>query len=81
VPWLSRVLAAALIPASIGLAILKYRLYDIDPIIRRTLIYGVLTALLALAYWVIVVVFQFYAHDARGSRPGRVDHVHPGCVR
>jgi len=47
-----------LIPLSIGFSILRYRLYDIDLLINRTLVYGTLTILLALIYFGCVFVIQ-----------------------
>jgi hypothetical protein len=44
-------LSFAAIPVAIGFAVLRYRLYDIDVVINRTLVYGSLTASLALVYF------------------------------
>ena len=43
-------LSFVLIPIAIGIAVLRHRLYDIDLIINRTLVYGALTAVLAFVY-------------------------------
>ena len=56
--WLLWSLAPLGIWLSVGVAILKHRLYDIDLIINRTLVYGALTAILGTSYLLIVVLLQ-----------------------
>jgi hypothetical protein len=56
--FLAIMLSLIFIPVSMGIGILRYRLYDIDVIVNKTLVYGGLTAVLALAYLAIVVALQ-----------------------
>ncbi|MGH3087484.1 MAG: hypothetical protein ACRDSJ_09225, partial [Rubrobacteraceae bacterium] len=53
-----RLVSFAGVPVAVGVAILRYRLYDIEIIINRALVYGSLTAMLALIYFGSVVVLQ-----------------------
>jgi len=48
-------IAATALYASIGIAILKYRLYDIDLVLRKAVVYGVLAAFIAVVYFGVVV--------------------------
>jgi hypothetical protein len=51
-------LAFSTVPVFTGIAILRYRFYEIDLIINRTLVYGSLTATLVAFYFVVIVVLQ-----------------------
>jgi hypothetical protein len=63
-PWVTTVghvvveLGVLGIPISIGIAILRYRLYEIDTLINRTLVYGALTATLVALYFGGIVLLQ-----------------------
>ena len=48
----------SLVPIAVGMSILRYRLYDIDRIISRTVAYGLLSALLAGGYLLAVLILQ-----------------------
>ena len=55
------------LPVSAGVAILKYRLYDIDLIINRTLVYGPLTVMLVAAYVGGVLLLEYVFRTLTGS--------------
>ena len=61
------ILAVLIVPLSTGLAILRYRLYDIDLLINRTLVYGLLTVLLALIYCGCVILLQDLVRGLTGQ--------------
>ena len=64
--------ALAAIPVAAGIAILKYRLYDIDRLINRTVVYGLLTALLGALYAGLVLVLgQVFGGVTSDPRAGR----------
>ncbi len=56
-------------PVAVGLAVFKYRLYDIDIVIRRTVLYAVLTAILALVYFGSVTLLTGLFSSFAGQQP------------
>jgi hypothetical protein len=56
------------LPAAIGIAVLRYRLYEIDRLINRTLVYGLLTALLGGVYAIAVLVLG-WLFGGLGAQP------------
>ena len=60
-------LSYAGVPIAEGIAVLKYRLYEIDLIINRTLVYGALTVSLGLVYFGSVVLLQYLFRALTGQ--------------
>lgn len=60
-------LVISLIPLSVGFAMLRYRLWDVDVLINRTLVYLALTASLALLYFGSVVLLQALLRHVSGQ--------------
>ncbi|MDQ3646878.1 MAG: hypothetical protein M3345_08105 [Actinomycetota bacterium] len=52
------------LPVAVGIAVMKHRLYDIDILINRTLVYGALTAILGLTYLGAVTAASTFAGDS-----------------
>jgi signal transduction histidine kinase len=53
-----------IIPLTIGLAVLRYRLWDIDVVLNRTLVYGALTAAIVAMYVLLVSAFGALFHSS-----------------
>jgi hypothetical protein len=62
-------LVVALVPVAAGVAVLRYRLYDIDRLVNRTLVYGALTALLGAVYAGAVLVLGQLFGGVGGDPP------------
>jgi hypothetical protein len=60
------VLLLVLFPLSIGFAVLRYRLWDVDLLIKRTLVYGILSVSLVLIYIGLIVGLQFLLQGVIG---------------
>jgi hypothetical protein len=61
-------LVVALVPVAAGVAVLRYRLYDIDRLVNRTLVYGTLTALLGAVYAGAVLILGWLS-GGLGAEP------------
>jgi hypothetical protein len=64
------IIVPASLPIAVGIAILRYRLYDIDLLINRTLVYGTLTILLAGVYAGTIVLLQEVFRARTGQQSG-----------
>jgi len=56
--WIPAILAFPTVPIAIGVAVLRYRLYDIDTIVNRAIVYGLLTSILAGASAALIGIFE-----------------------
>jgi hypothetical protein len=65
--WIPAILAFTSVPVAVGVAVLRYRLYDIDRIISRTLAYAVITAILAIVFAALIVGLQALFANVTGT--------------
>ena len=66
--WLVMLIGFAGVPVAVGVAILRYRLYDIDVVINRTLVYGSLTTILGGVYFGGVTATQALFRTLTGQK-------------
>jgi hypothetical protein len=67
-PWSALIdLAILALPVAIAVAVLRYRLYDIEVLIERTIVYGALSLTIALTYWLLVLVLQSALRPVTGG--------------
>jgi hypothetical protein len=65
---MSFAVAILALPLGVGIGVLRYRLYDIDILIKRTLVFGSLTAILAGLYFGLVIGAQQLTHRLTGQQ-------------
>ncbi len=65
--WLVAIVAFPCVPIAIGFAVLRYRLYDIDRIISRTISYAVVTAALVTVFAATILLFQAVLEPLTGG--------------
>ena len=68
IAWAGGFLCIALLPVAVGIAITRYRLYDIDEIINRAIVYGALTAILAGIFTASITLSQRVFSGVTGER-------------
>jgi len=68
VAWVLVLLAVPCVPIAIGIAVLRYRLYEIDTIINRALLYGSVTVLLLAAFGIANIGLQRLLESLTGQR-------------
>jgi hypothetical protein len=71
----------ALVPVSVAIAILRHRLFDIDLVLNRTIVFGLLAAFITSLYVAIVVGVGTMVGDPRTWPDGRCDRAGRGRVR